>query len=328
MGELNTTWNLNERALRVADELARSAGELGATIHNIAGARVIDTGSKSVGSVEAGVLLSRVCLSDLATVQIVPTDVAGLALPGVAVNVRQPVAACMASQYAGWQISVGKFFAMGSGPMRAAYGKEELFDHIGHREKPTVAVGVLETGKIPDEAVIKLISEKTGVAPEALTLIIARTASLAGSVQVVARSVETALHKLHALHFDLSRIVGGFGIAPLSPVAKDDLAGIGRTNDAVLYGSTVTLLVTGDDDSLAQIVPKLPSCASTDFGQPFIEIFKRYNHDFYKIDPLLFSPAVVCVQNITTGSVHHAGALQPDVLASSFGLHRVRSEAR
>jgi methenyltetrahydromethanopterin cyclohydrolase len=328
MGELTTTWNLNERALTVADELARSADELGVVIHTIAGARVIDAGAKTTGSLDAGVLTARVCLSNLATVQIVPTNVAGLALPGVAVNVRKPVAACMASQYAGWQISVGKFFAMGSGPMRAAYGKEELFDHIGFREKPNVAVGVLETSKIPDEAAIKLISEKTGVAPEGLTLIIARTASVAGSVQVVARSVETALHKLHALQFDLSRIVAGFGVAPLSPVAKDDLAGIGRTNDAVLYGASVTLLVTGDDESLAQIVPRLPSCASPDFGQPFIEIFKRYNHDFYKIDPLLFSPAFVCVQNITTGSVHHAGSLRPDVLASSFGLQGVRDGGR
>ncbi len=50
----------------------------------------------------------------------------------------------MASQYAGWQISVGKYFAMGSGPMRAAYGKEEIFDHIPGRERPAAAVGVFE----------------------------------------------------------------------------------------------------------------------------------------------------------------------------------------
>ena len=60
----------------------------------------------------------------------------------------------MASQYAGWQISVDmapgpdgkskKYFAMGSGPMRAAAGREELFDTIGHREASPVAVGVLD----------------------------------------------------------------------------------------------------------------------------------------------------------------------------------------
>ena len=58
--------------------------------------------------------------------------------PQVQVATDQPVLACMASQYAGWQVSVGKFFAMGSGPMRAAYGKEALFDHIPGRESPEV----------------------------------------------------------------------------------------------------------------------------------------------------------------------------------------------
>jgi hypothetical protein len=46
-----------------------------------------------------------------------------------------PVTACMASQHAGWQVEAPPHFAMGSGPMRAAYGKEELFDHIPGREQ-------------------------------------------------------------------------------------------------------------------------------------------------------------------------------------------------
>ena len=52
------------------------------------------------------------------------------------------MAACMASQYAGWKIVAGKYFAMGSGPMRAAAGAEAIFDRIGHRESPAAAVGV------------------------------------------------------------------------------------------------------------------------------------------------------------------------------------------
>ena len=68
-----------------------------------------------------------------------------------------------------------------------------------------------------------------------------KTASIAGSVQVIARSVETALHKMHEIGFDLTQVRSGFGIAPLPPVAADDLVGIGRTNDAMLYGGEVTL---------------------------------------------------------------------------------------
>ena len=310
--------NLNERAMRVADELADRAGELGCAVQNIGGARIIDAGVKQRGSINAGLLVARICLADLGSATVTPGRVADTPCPVVSVSVSHPVAACMASQYAGWQVSVGKYFAMGSGPMRAAWGKEKLYDDIGFREKPGCAVGVLE-GKLPDEPTIAHIAQQCGVAAERLTLVAARTASLVGGAQVVARSVETALHKLHELKFDLTRIIAGFGEAPLPPVAKDDLAAIGRTNDAVLYGGACTLYVTGDDESLADAGAKLPSSVSKDYGEPFAAIFQRYNHDFYKIDPMLFSPALVNLQNVQTGRSHVVGRLNLEVLAVSFG---------
>ncbi len=224
----------------------------------------------------------------------------------------------MASQYAGWQVSVGKFFGMGSGPMRAASGKEAIFEKIGHRERPPVAVGVLETRKLPGADVIKYLAEPCGIEPGAMTLVVAPTTSQAGTVQVVARSIETALHKLFELGFDLSRVESGWGIAPLPPVAANELAGIGRTNDAILYGGEVTLWVRGDDDSLCDIGPKVPSNSSADHGLPFAAIFDRYERDFYKIDPHLFSPAVVTFVNLDSGRSHRFGATMPEVLQRSF----------
>lgn len=311
-------WRLNERAMAVADALAGRADELGCTVQQVGGARVIDAGVKAAGSIGAGLMLARLCLADLGSVALAPGCVGAVALPRVVVNVDQPVPACMASQYAGWQISVGKYFAMGSGPMRAARGREPLFDDIGLRESPDCAVGVLESGGLPDEAVVAHVAEGCGIAPGRLTLAAARTASLAGGVQVVARSVETALHKLHALAFDLSGIVGGFGDAPLPPVAADDLAAIGRTNDAVLYGARCTLYARGADDAIAEVADRLPACASADHGQPFAEIFRRYDHDFYKIDPMLFSPAAVVIQNVESGCTHVSGRVDEAVLAKSF----------
>jgi methenyltetrahydromethanopterin cyclohydrolase len=146
----------------------------------------------------------------------------------------------------------------------------------------------------------------------------APTASQSGTIQVVARSVETCLHKLLELGFDPKRIESGLGTAPLPPVAEDDLAAIGRTNDSVLYGGEVTLWVRGDDDSLRDIGPRVPSSASPDFGQPFAEIFRRYDHDFYKIDPHLFSPAAVTFCNLDTGRTFRFGQVSPDVLQRSF----------
>ena len=202
--------------------------------------------------------------------------------------------------------------------MRAAACREPLLAHLGYREQAARVVGVLETSKLPTEEVCRKIAEQCGVAPEKLTLLVARTASIAGTVQVVARSVETGLHKLHELRYDLKNIISGFGSAPLPPVAADDLVGIGRTNDAILYGGQVTLWVRDDDARLAEIGPKVPSNSSREFGEPFAAIFERYGRDFYQIDPLLFSPAVVTLVNLRSGKAHRFGQLRADVINKSF----------
>src|SRR5439155_19199304 len=142
-------------------------------------------------------------------------EVAGIACPQIQVTSDNPVLACMACQYAGWQIAVGKFFAMGSGPMRAAHGKEDLFDHIPGREQAPVAVGCLESRKLPDDAVIDYLAKSLSLPANKITLLAAPAASIAGNLQVVARSLETALHKLHELKFDLGQVVSGVGSAAL-----------------------------------------------------------------------------------------------------------------
>src|SRR5947208_2723678 len=125
----------------------------------------------------------------------------------------------------------------------------------------------------PTEEVVAHPSGKRGLAPDKLTLLVAPTASLAGTVQVVARSLETALHKLHELKFDLGQVVSGFGTAPLPPPAQDDLAAVGRTNDAILYGGRVHLWVRADDGQLEAVGPQVPASASRDYGLPFAELF-------------------------------------------------------
>jgi methenyltetrahydromethanopterin cyclohydrolase len=213
---------------------------------------------------------------------------------------------------------VGKFFAMGSGPMRAVYGKEELFEHIPGREQSPVAVGIVETRKLPDDKVFEYLSKALNLPAAKITLLAAPAGSQAGNLQVVARSIETALHKLHELKFDLGQVVSAFGSAPLPPVAKDELGAIGRTNDAILYGGRVVLWVHGDDAQITEVGPHVPASASPDHGAPFATIFERYQHDFYKIDPMLFSPAEVVFNNIKTGRSQAFGRTSEQVLYRSF----------
>ncbi len=311
--------NLNANALRRCQELLDEPTLHGcAVIRSESGACLIDCGVLTRGSLQAGQTLAEVCLAGLGSVRISGATHHHSPWPSVVVQTDHPLAACMASQYAGWQIAGEKYFAMGSGPMRAVRGREKLFDDIGWRERSSSVVGVLECSKLPPAEVCQHIANECGVDAENLTLLVARTASLAGTIQVVARSIETAMHKMHELGFRLQLVVSGFGTAPLPPIAADDLVGIGRTNDAILYGADVTLWVTGDDGRLLELGPQIPSCSSKDYGAPFSDIFTHYQRDFYKIDPLLFSPARITLINLDTGRSFSFGQFAPDVLVRSF----------
>ena len=73
-------------------------------------------------------------------------------------------------------------------------------------------------------------------------------------------------------------------------------------------------------ESIADIITRVPSHSSTAYGRPFLEIFEAAGRDFYKIDPLLFSPAQIVFQNLETGRVHIAGKVNEAVLRASFGI--------
>ena len=312
--------SLNQRAAELCQDVIEHHAELLRVRVSTceSGATLINCGLDGAGGLQAGRRMAEICLAGLGEVTLHPaSDFPGTQMQ-VGVQTDHPIAACMASQYAGWQISVGKFFAMGSGPMRAAANKEKLFADIGWTEQPDVAVGVLESGKLPPREACEKIASDCGVSPERLFLLVAPTSSIAGSLQVVARSVETALHKMHEIGFELSTVCSGCGTAPLPPIAADDLTGIARTNDAVLYGGSVSLWVDCDDELIRQLGPNIPSCASSDFGRPFAEIFASYDRDFYKVDPHLFSPARVELHNLRTGNRFHFGEVQRDILELSF----------
>ena len=313
--------DLNRRAAQLFERAALCADELKIAAHTRAdGGQTLDFGVAAPGGLEAGRVLAEICLSGLGEVDVVPANADLPTHLAVSVRTDEPVSACLRSQYAGWQIAGEKFFAMGSGPMRAAAGREEVIKQLGGKEPAQLVVGVLETRKLPPETVVAELAGKCGVPPSGVLLAAAPTASFAGTIQVVARSVETALHKLHELGFDVNRVVSGYGVAPLPPIGRDDLVSIGLTNDAILYGGQVTLWVRGDDESLAKIGPRVPSCSSSAYGQTFARLFEQAGHDFYKLDPHLFSPAVVTFNNLDTGRVFQFGKIDRKVLLESFGL--------
>jgi methenyltetrahydromethanopterin cyclohydrolase len=313
------TISMNDRAAALVDELVAGAEMLGIEVHTLgSGARLVDCGARARGGLEAGLGFARACMGGLGRIDPIGVPVGERTWPGVGVAVDQPAAACLAAQYAGWKLEHEKFFAMASGPGRALARAEDLFDELAWREQAHRAVLCLETADPPPAEIVAKVAQRCGVEASAVTFLIARTASVCGSVQISARVVETALHKLHELGVDPARVRHGWGCCPIAPVAADDPAAIGRTNDAVLYGGTVHLWIEGTDEDVADLAKRLPSAASAEFGTPFGELLAAANWNFYDIDPMLFSPAAVTLTSTESGRAHHGGRLAPDVLERSF----------
>lgn len=309
----------NLQALPFINQLMDRSEQLKVSVKKVCGATLIDCGVEVSGGWEAGIIFASICLGGLADVRLHWSGFQDLRWPAVEVRTDHPVRACMASQYAGWFIKKDKYSAMGSGPARAAVCTEELFDKLDYKDTSGIAILCLETRKLPNEETIGWIIEKCACLPENVYILAAPTASIVGSVQIAARSVETGLHKMMELGYDLGLIEGGWGISPVPPVAGDDLSALGRTNDVILYGTTVKYNVRDEDENIKALIEKIPSSSSRDYGRPFRQIFERYGN-FYDIDPLLFSPAEVWMSNMKSGRSFRAGDVRPDLLEHSFML--------
>jgi methenyltetrahydromethanopterin cyclohydrolase len=313
------TISLNDRAAALADALAGRAEELRVRVDSLSnGARVIDCGVETPGGLEAGRRLAEICMGGLCTLGFAPLTLDGRWFPAITVSTDHPALACLGAQYAGWQLQRDEYFAMASGPGRALIRAEDLYDDLDVAEEASAAVLCLETRDLPTAEIAAYTADRAGVSPDALTFVVAPTASLAGGVQIAARVVETAMHKLHELKFDVRSVVGAIGTCPLPPVAGKDPDAIGRTNDAVLYAGQVHLTADATDDELEELAPKVPSSASSDYGEPFGALLEKVGFDFYKLDPMLFSPAEVRITSTQSGRTFAAGGVNLDVLERSF----------
>ncbi|MFD2114074.1 methenyltetrahydromethanopterin cyclohydrolase [Thiorhodococcus fuscus] len=317
--------SLNALVSPLVDALVADADWLRLEVRRLEnGAQLIDAGISALGGLEAGRRISEICLGGLSRVRLSGSG----PVPGwpsnVEVSAADPVLACLGSQYAGWSLTHGEgkgaFHALGSGPGRALAGKEPLFAELRYRDRSERACLVLEVDKEPPLPLVDKIASECGVDPSALTLILTPTSSLVGTVQIVSRVLEVALHKTHELGFDLDRIHDGMGSAPLPPPSPDFVTAMGRTNDAILFGGQVHLFLGGRDDVIEELAERLPSSASRDYGRPFAEVFKAYDYDFFQVDPLLFSPARILLTAVESGRTFAAGRIDLDLLAASFGI--------
>ncbi len=312
--------SINKRAFGLVEKLCRHHKHLKCAVSELDnGSTVVDCGVDTLGSHEAGRIISEICLGGLGAVRLSQTHIDDMTLPSVVVSVEDPQVACLASQLAGWAIKRNGYSAMASGPARALARKEKIFEGISYTDQSNIGVIVLEASRLPSEDITHYISGMCNIAPSDLYCIVVPTASEAGSVQISARVVEVGVHKMHHLGFDSAKIKTGYGVAPIAPVFPNDAQAMGPTNDCILYGGrTYYFIRPEEEEDLDSLVRQLPSSSSEQYGLPFYDLFKSVNFDFYQIDPLLFSPAEITLNDIESGDSFRCGALNHEILRESL----------
>ena len=313
--------SVNRLAWTLVGKLIENHAFYGVKVSKVgSGTTIVDAGIDATGGYEAGRLVTEICMGGCGKADLTNKRYGDLELPSIFVYTDHPAIATLGSQYAGWQISEGGYFAIGSGPARAlALKPKGIYREIKYRDSFDKAVVVLETDKIPPARIVERIAEDCRISSENLTLILTPTASIAGATQVSGRVIETGIHKLRKLGLDPSVILSAWGCAPIPPIHPVFANAMGRANDAILYGGIAYYTVEHDhEERLENIVQNSASRYSKDYGKPFFEIFKKAEFDFYKIDPNLFAPAVIIVNNAKTGHTFKSGEINVDALAKSF----------
>ncbi len=317
--------SVNELALRLFNSLSENADYYGVDVETSdSGVTLVDAGIKARGGFQAGLLITEISMGGCAEAQLGLQRYGDATLPTVAIHTDHPVIATLGSQYAGWKINENGYFAIGSGPARAlALKPRKIFDEINYRDTFDTAIVLLEADSRPPAQILKRVADDCHVPPSSLKVILAPTASVAGETQISGRILETGIHKLRKLGMNPNAIREASGTAPVPPVHPKFSEAMARTNDSLLYGGSAFYMVEFDDDrELESIVSKTPSSSSYNYGKSFAKILVDANNDFYKIDPNLFAPAVVTINNIKTGTTFVSGNINEALLKQSLGLNK------
>lgn len=306
---------LNRLATELIDEAIDFADELAIDVYALDGdAAVVDFGVDVPGATEAGLLLTEIQTAGLATVQTTVADAGGRPRTHVELSTDHPALALLCAAKGGWELSVGGFEGLGSGPARALVAEESVYEQTGYREVADFAVLAVETDRLPGEAVAAHVAERTGVAESSVFLPAFAAASLTGSVVAASRASELATMRLTELGYDPQNVLSVTGSAPVPPVAADEAVAMAWATDAVAYGGQVHLVLEEPPAAPAA----LASTAATEYGLPFVEIFESVDWAYAELDRALFAPAQVTV-DVVGGDSYVAG--EPDDTALAAAWH-------
>ncbi|HZJ90891.1 MAG TPA: methenyltetrahydromethanopterin cyclohydrolase [Oscillospiraceae bacterium] len=316
-------FSVNQEAVRIVKEkIIPNAEMLQCEIHHLKnGATVIDMGLDARGGYMAGKLFVEATLGGMGYVDFGRFTLGEIDLPSIDVYIDQPQTATLSSQFSGWNLTEGyekgEITPVGSGPARAIY---KDFGSIGwpYQDNHHETVFAAQTTEMPDEAMAADVAEKCGISPKNVYILATITGSLAGSIQVCSRSVETSTFCMFKKGFPLEAVISGMGVSPIPPPTSDELSAMDRVNTALMYGAIVRYLVDCEDSDIEAFLKLAPFNVSPRFGEHFSDLFEEGNRNFNEVDKSIHTVACYEITNFRTGRTFRAGEFREDLLAKSF----------
>lgn len=219
------------------------------------------------------------------------------------VEIPEKVAiATLSCQFAGWRISINNSNALASGPGKILAKKPaELIEKVGYYEKAEKSALLLETDYLPDNETCKKILDETN--SKEILIIVFKTASYIGLINILARVVELEVFRLYNLGYDINKILYAKGEVQIPKLDSNVMA---NANDALIYSSFVFFKVDGWDFNLTE---SAISRASKLYGKKFSDIFREYENDFYKLPKEIFAPAKVKIVDVKRNKEYVAGKI-------------------
>jgi len=308
--------------MKIVNELIDHQEEYRIKVEKLScGATIIDTGLEAAGGYLTGLKLTEICLGGLANCWLTYQTYGDIELPTIVVATDHPALSLLGCQLAGWMVKVGSFFAPSSGPARALSLKpKKVFEKIGYKDEHSEAVIVMETNKKPTDEVAQKVAADCKVDPKNLYMVLTTTASMAGSVQVSGRVVETGLYRLEFLGLNPNKVVFASGSAPIMPPHPDVGISTAKEEDALLYGGVGSYVIDEEEAKLQEYATKAPATAWPDYGKTSYEALKAVSFDWSKLDPSFFTIGKLMLTSKKTGKTYIGGKVNPEMLRKSIEL--------
>jgi len=266
---------------------------------------IIDCGVEHKGSILSGKYYSEASMGGLGEVGFDIKE--GVSF--LKVEVELPWIATLCSQLSG---IVSKNMLI-SGPGRALIQDDSICKKLCFSEKSEVGVFTVETSYFPKKTFLRELAKRCSLYPEGLYMLISRPSSITGTIQILARVVEAVMYRLYTLNFNVKEVISALGEVPMPAVLNDDEMALCISNSSIIYGGSVHLWVDSDDDDVNRVLKDLHPSSSKQYGKSFYEIFQE-SKDICKIDPSIFSPSKIRIDNIKTGSSFEIGELRYDLI--------------